>query len=80
MLLMIKISGYPEYPDANLVIEMLIKDYKIEEIPTKMRLRKYGNSMHGGIIKPIKYMVQMIYTIVFIIIKNIGKRSDRNEK
>lgn len=75
-----KISGYPEYPDANLVIEMLIKDYKIEEIPTKMRLRKYGNSMHGGIIKPIKYMVQMIYTIVFIIIRNIGKRSDRNEK
>jgi len=72
-----KISGYPEYPDANLIIEMLIKGYKIEEIPVKMRIRKYGNSMHSGIIKPIKYMIQMIYTIVFIMIKNIGKRSDR---
>ena len=70
-----KISGYPEYPDANLIIEMLIKGYKIEEIPSKMRIRKYGKSMHSGIIKPIKYMIQMIYTIVFIVIKNIGKRS-----
>lgn len=71
-----KISGYPEYPDANLIIEMLFKGYKIEEEPTKMRLRETGESMHGGIIKPIKYMVQMVYIIVFIIIKNIGKRSD----
>ncbi len=69
-----KISGYPEYPDANLIIEMLIKGYKIEEVPSKMRIRKYGKSMHSGIIKPIKYMVQMVYTIVFIMIKNIGKR------
>lgn len=72
-----KISGYPEYPDANLIIEMLIKGYKIEEIPVRMRIRKYGESMHGGIIKPIKYMIQMMYTIVFIMIKNVGKRSDK---
>jgi glycosyltransferase involved in cell wall biosynthesis len=69
-----KISGYPEYPDANLIIEMLIKGYKIEEVSSKMRIRKHGKSMHSGIIKPIKYMVQMVYTIVFIMIKNIGKR------
>ena len=75
-----KISGYPEYPDANLIIEMLLKGYKIEETPSRMRLRKNGKSMHGGIIKPIKYMVQMVYTIVFIMIKNIGKRSGINEK
>ena len=69
-----KISGYPEYPDANLIISMLYKGYSVYEVPTKMRLREFGESMHGGILKPLKYMIQMLYTIVFIVIKNIGKR------
>ena len=63
---------YPEYPDANLVIDMLKQGYRIEEIPVKMRLREDGESMHGGIIKPIKYMVNMIYSIFIITIQNIG--------
>ena len=68
------LGQYPEYPDANLVIEMLLSGYKIVEVPTKMRLREEGESMHGGIIKPIKYMVDMFYTIFFIIIQNIGRK------
>jgi len=70
-----KMGKYPEYPDANLVIEMLFEGYKIDEIPVKMRLREVGESMHGGIIKPIKYMLNMFYTIFFILIQNIGVRS-----
>ena len=67
---------YPEYPDANLIIEMLREGYEIKEIPVKMRLRQYGESMHGGIIKPIKYMINMIYSIVFIIISTKRKGSE----
>ena len=67
-------GGYPEYPDANLIIDMLYKGYKIKEVPVKMRLREAGESMHGGIIKPIKYMLSMTYTIALIVIKNIGGR------
>jgi len=67
-----KMGGYPEFPDANLVIEMLMSGYTIEEIPVKMRIRESGESMHGGIIKPIKYMINMFYTILFIVIQNIG--------
>ncbi len=63
-----KMGNYPEFPDANLIIEMLLSGYKIEEVPTKMRLREAGESMHGGIIKPIKYMINMFYTIFFILI------------
>ena len=63
-----KMGNYPEFPDANLVIEMLLLGYKIEEVPVKMRLREAGESMHGGIIKPIKYMINMFYTIFFILI------------
>ena len=69
-----EMGNYPEFPDANLVIEMLLLGYKIKEVPVKMRLRECGESMHGGIIKPIKYMINMLYTIVFIIIQNPRKK------
>ena len=69
-----KMGEYPEYPDANLVIQMLLSGYKIEEVPVKMRLREAGVSMHSGIIKPIKYMLNMFYTIFIILIQNIGTK------
>lgn len=75
-----KMGEYPEFPDANLVIEMLMSGYKIIEVPVKMRIREVGESMHGGLIKPIKYMINMFYTIFFILIQNIGaKRVDKHE-
>lgn len=67
-----KMGNYPEFPDANLVIEMLLSGYTIKEVPTKMRLREFGESMHGGIIKPIKYMINIFYTIFFVLIKYSG--------
>lgn len=69
-----KMGNYPEFPDANLVIEMLLNGYRFKEVPVKMRLREFGESMHGGIIKPIKYMVNLMYTIMFIFIKFSGKK------
>lgn len=69
-----KLEMYPEYPDANLIIELLYDYYRIEEVSVKMRLRELGESMHGGIIKPIKYMIQMFYTIFIILLRNIFKR------
>lgn len=69
-----KMGEYPEFPDANLIIEMLMSGYKIQEVPVKMRIRETGESMHGGIIKPIKYMINMFYTIIFIVIQNIGSK------
>lgn len=69
-----KIGEYPEYPDANLVIEMLLQGYKIKEVPVKMRLRENGVSMHSGIFKPIRYMIEQLYACVIIFLKNIGKR------
>jgi glycosyltransferase involved in cell wall biosynthesis len=71
-----KMGNYPEFPDANLIIEMLLQGYKIEEVPVKMRLREAGESMHGGIIKPIKYMINMFYTIIFILIQNPRRKKE----
>ena len=59
---------FPEYIDANLLIEMIFKGYKIEEVPVKMRQREYGISMHSGIIGPMKYMIRMVYFITLILI------------
>lgn len=73
-------GNYPEYPDANLITEMLLLNYKIKEIGVKMRLREAGVSMHGGIIKPIKYMINMFYTIVIIIIKYTPRKVGKNEE
>lgn len=67
-----QMGNYPEFPDANLAMEMLLLGYKIKEVPVKMRLRETGESMHSGIIKPIKYMIQMFYEVIIITIKSIG--------
>lgn len=69
-----EIGNYPEYPDAGLVIEMLLKGYRIKEVPVKMRLRENGISMHSGILKPVKYMITQFYTCVVVVIKYVGKR------
>ena len=70
-----RMGEYPEFPDANLIIEMLLDGYTIEEVSVKMRNREFGESMHGGIIKPIKYMIVMLYTIVILILNKLfGRR------
>ncbi len=66
------LGGYPEFPDANLIIELLYEGYKIKEVPVIMKENNTGKSMHSGIIKPIKYMVNVLYSITFISIKSIG--------
>lgn len=73
-----KMGEYPEFPDANLIIEMLMDGYTIEEVSVKMRNREFGESMHSGIIKPIKYMIVMIYTILLLILNKIfGRRKTK---
>ena len=69
-----KMGNYPEFPDANLVIEMLLNGYKIEEVSVKMRIRENGVSMHSGILKPIKYMIEQFYTCIVIVVKYAGKK------
>lgn len=64
-----RINSYPEYPDANLIIEMLKDGFEIEEVSVDMRDRVYGESMHAGIWGPMKYMITMFYSIFVILIK-----------
>lgn len=67
-----KLGVYPTFPDANLITDLLLSSYKIEEIPVEMRINEQGVSMHGGIIKPIKYMIEVTYSVILISVKHIG--------
>jgi glycosyltransferase involved in cell wall biosynthesis len=72
-------DNYPEYPDANLIIEMLRKGFKITEVPVLMRNRTDGISMHHGILKPIKYMVVMFYSIFILMLKQRHIQPEKEE-
>lgn len=73
-------NDYPEFPDANLIIEMLYRGYQITEVPVAMRSRESGESMHGGIVAPIKYMVNMFYSIFFVFLQHFGFKRRFKEK
>lgn len=70
--------NYPQFPDANLIINMLLQGFRIEEIPVRMKKREQGESMHTGIVAPIKYMIKILYIILIIILsfklKSLRKR------
>ena len=57
---------YPEFPDANLIAKMILDGYKVEEVSCEMAERTDGISMHAGILKPIKYVIKNIYSLLLI--------------
>ena len=64
-----RMNNYPEYPDANLLIELIRAGANVQEIPVTMKLRTAGQSMHSGIAKPIIYMVLMCYSILIVLLR-----------
>lgn len=57
------------YPDANMIIQMLLLGFDIVEIPAVMYERKAGESMHGGIWRPIFYMMIMPLSILGVYLR-----------
>jgi len=54
-----------KYPDANMIMQMLMLGYNVAEIPAVMHARKEGVSMHSGL-KPIIYMFRMSFSIMAV--------------
>ena len=52
-----------KYPDANMLILMLLINFKVVEIPAVMHARTAGKSMHSGL-KPIWYMLRVLYSTI----------------
>lgn len=53
------------YPDANIIMQMLLLGFRLVEVPAVMHTRKEGVSMHSGL-KPLIYMCRMIYSILAV--------------
>ncbi len=57
-----------KYPDANMIMQMLLLGFKVEEIPAVMHVRTEGISMHSGL-KPVVYMFRMFFSICAVWIR-----------
>lgn len=56
------------YPDANMIMQMLLLGFKVVEIPALMHLRRTGKSMHSGL-KPFIYMFQMTLSMLAVMFR-----------
>ena len=56
------------YPDANMIIQMILLGFRIDEIPAVMHARTEGKSMHAGL-KPIVYMFRMTFSILAVVFR-----------
>lgn len=56
------------YPDANMIVLMLLVGYKVEEMPAVMHARLAGESMHSGL-KPVIYMIRMTLSILAVVFR-----------
>ena len=56
------------YPDANMIIQVSLNDFKIREIPAVMHTRETGKSMHSGL-RPILYIIKMLMNVLIVIIR-----------
>ncbi len=63
------------YPDANMVLQMLLLGFHIREIPAVMHARETGKSMHSGL-KPVGYMIHMACSLLQITYRYQIKKKD----
>ena len=71
------------YPDANMIIQMMMLGYRVEEIPSIMHARESGVSMHSGILRPMIYMMIMplsMLSIYFRVKKGLQKQLQLSEE
>jgi glycosyltransferase involved in cell wall biosynthesis len=65
-----KSKSFPnDFPDSNFIIETILNQYHIIEIPVNMYNRENGISIHSGI-KPVVYLLQIILSILVIVIRH----------
>ena len=65
-----------KYPDANMLLQMLLQGYQVEEIPAVMHSRETGTSMHSGLIKQSLYMAHMFFSICATLLRHRTLKSE----
>ena len=57
------------YPDANMLAQMLLLGFRVEQVPAVMHYRMEGTSMHSGLIRPAVYMLRMTLSLLSVWIR-----------
>ncbi|MEZ3433058.1 MAG: glycosyltransferase family 2 protein [Lachnospiraceae bacterium] len=57
-----------KYPDANMIILMMLAKFRVVEIPAVMHARTEGKSMHSGL-KPFWYMLRVMYSVLIVLFR-----------
>ncbi len=55
-----------QYPDANMVMQMLLLEFQVAEMPAVMHARTDGKSMHSGL-EPARYMLRMFLSVLAVV-------------
>jgi hypothetical protein len=63
-------ENYPsDYPDADTLIMLYFAGFRVCETPVVMHERIAGESMHGGSLKNIYYIVKMLLSITMVYLR-----------
>lgn len=62
-----------DFPDADVLIHMILRDFRVREIPVHMRNRMAGESMHSGL-KPLFYFVKILLSISIVVMRHKLKK------
>lgn len=57
-----------QYPDANMVMQMLLLQFRVAEVPAVMHARMDGKSMHSGL-EPVGYMMRMFISVLAVVFR-----------
>ncbi len=57
------------YPDANMIIQMLLLGFRVVETSSVMHERTAGVSMHTGLLKQVTYMLIMPLSIWSVVVR-----------
>ena len=58
-----------KFPDTNMLLQMILLGYQVDEIPAVMHPREAGTSMHNGLIKQGIYMAHMFFSICAVLLR-----------
>ena len=57
-----------KYPDANILMQMLLLKFHVAEVPAVMHRRQAGTSIHSGL-KPLWYMMRMTFSMLAVVFR-----------
>ncbi|MCY0893652.1 MAG: glycosyltransferase family 2 protein [Acidibacillus sp.] len=64
-----------DFPDADLVVDILLRQQRIVEIPAGNYPRIEGTSMHAGF-RPILYMIKVTIRILVVVLRHTLRRGE----